>query len=250
MTRAIFPSVVLAFALTAVQAQVQTHGVPASVTSATPDGKVHGVPSSITSPTPVVPRTFGDPNARVVFGSPHPRHNRHDVTPVPIFYPVYIDTGSTPAAQPAAESNGGEGEASAAETEALRDAYNRGAQDALTELRARQRVKERASEAQERPQVKPPARDEKKTSAPSEAEAHGEATTARVPVEEQPPTSAPPAVFVFKDGHRLETQNFAIVGQTLFDFTPTGLHKIKLAELDLDATRRINEDSGIPVTLP
>jgi hypothetical protein len=248
MSRILLPFVVLAFAFTAVQAQVQTHGVPASVTSPTPDGRLHGVPSSVTSPTPVAPRSFG-PNSRVIFGSARPHHKRSDVVPVPVFYPVYVDTSAAPAAQPAAENSDAESDASAAaaETDALRDAYNRGAQDALTDLHARQRSKDRAAAAQERPQSRPPAAAEKKASAPDETEA-GKTSAPRV--EEEQPTSAPPTVFVFKDGHRLETQNYAIVGQTLFDFTAKGLHKIRLAELDIDATRKINEDSGTPVSLP
>jgi hypothetical protein len=43
--------------------------------------------------------------------------------------------------------------------------------------------------------------------------------------------------------------NYAIVGQTLFDFSAKPLRKIKIAELDLDATRKVNDDLGMPITL-
>lgn len=65
------------------------------------------------------------------------------------------------------------------------------------------------------------------------------------------PASAPdPTVLVFKDGHTVEVGNYAIVGATLFDLT-TGHHrKVLLADLDLDATRRQNDDRGVTFQLP
>ena len=64
------------------------------------------------------------------------------------------------------------------------------------------------------------------------------------------PDNSPATVFIFKDGHKIETQNYAIQGQTLFDFSNNHLTKVKLAELDLDATRKANDDLGITVKLP
>jgi len=244
MSRIALPFVVLTLAIPAVQAlQVQTHGISASVTSPS-SGQTHGVPASITSPTPIGARTFGDPNSRVIFGGQRARHHkRSEIVAVPVFYPVYVDSGNPPA-QPVAE--GDEAAAAAGETDALREAYNRGAQDALTELRARQR--DRVAEMQEKPRSKPAARDEKKAGSNDDTETVAE-TTVRVP-EPPPPPPGPPTTFIFKDGRRLETQNYAIVGPTLYDFSVKGLHKIRLAEIDLDATRRINEDNGTPITLP
>jgi hypothetical protein len=248
MSRIALPFVVVALTFPAVEAlQMQTHGVSASVTSPSSDGQTHGVPSSITSPTPVQgARTMGDPNSRVIFGNPHTRHKRSEIVPVPVFYPVYIDTSNAPA-QPAAESNAAESETAASDTDALRDAYNRGAQDALTELRARQR--DRVAEMTEKPRSKPAARDEKKAAARDDAETVAE-TTPRAPEPTPAAQAGPPTVFIFKDGRKLETQNYAIAGSMLYDFSVKGLHKIRLAELDLDATRKINEDSGTPITLP
>jgi hypothetical protein len=56
-------------------------------------------------------------------------------------------------------------------------------------------------------------------------------------------------VLVFRDGHRDEIKNYAIMGTTLFVFA--GSHrKIPLAELDLDATVRENDDRGIEFQVP
>lgn len=60
----------------------------------------------------------------------------------------------------------------------------------------------------------------------------------------------PTTVLVFKDGHRSEVVNYAIVGETLFDFAEDRTHKILLADLDLPATRRANDDRGVEFKLP
>ncbi|MGB8967782.1 MAG: hypothetical protein WCC16_03165, partial [Candidatus Sulfotelmatobacter sp.] len=54
--------------------------------------------------------------------------------------------------------------------------------------------------------------------------------------------SPDPTVLVFKDGHQLEIGNYAIVNQTLYDLTPGHPHKIALADLDLPATQKVNDD--------
>jgi hypothetical protein len=59
-----------------------------------------------------------------------------------------------------------------------------------------------------------------------------------------------PTLLVFKDARKLEVGNYAIVGQTLFDLTPGHARKIALADLDLEATRRQNEDRGVTFQLP
>ena len=60
----------------------------------------------------------------------------------------------------------------------------------------------------------------------------------------------PPTVLVFKDGHKLEVGNYAIVGTTLFDLTPGHPRKIALADLDLEATQKQNEDRGVVFQVP
>jgi len=74
-----------------------------------------------------------------------------------------------------------------------------------------------------------------------------QATDASV-ADSDPPQA--PTLLVFKDGRKLEVGNYAIVGQTLFDLTPGHARKIALADLDLEATRRQNEDRGVAFQLP
>ena len=66
----------------------------------------------------------------------------------------------------------------------------------------------------------------------------------------QPEPAQDPTVLVFKDGHLLEVGNYAIVGTTLFDLTPGHSRRIPLADLDLVATQKQNDDRGIVFQLP
>jgi hypothetical protein len=68
---------------------------------------------------------------------------------------------------------------------------------------------------------------------------------AETPVPDQPQT-----VLIFKDGRQLEVQNYAVIGDTLYDLTPGRHHKIPLAELDLSSTAKQNDDRGIDFRLP
>jgi hypothetical protein len=65
-----------------------------------------------------------------------------------------------------------------------------------------------------------------------------------------PDPPQPPTVLVFKDGHQMEVGNYAIVGQTLFDLTSGHPRKIAIADLDLSATQKQNDDRGVPFQLP
>jgi hypothetical protein len=67
---------------------------------------------------------------------------------------------------------------------------------------------------------------------------------------EEPVTAQPPTVLVFKDGHQSDVLNYAIVGDTLFDFADGRTKKILLADLDLPATRKVNDDNGVDFQLP
>jgi len=55
---------------------------------------------------------------------------------------------------------------------------------------------------------------------------------------------------VFRDKHTEEIQNYAIVGQTLWVFTERQAKKIMLAELDLPATKKANDDRGVDFQIP
>ena len=60
----------------------------------------------------------------------------------------------------------------------------------------------------------------------------------------------PGTVLVFRDQHKEEIQNYAIVGQTLWNFSPQHTQKISLAQLDLAATAKANDDRGVTFRLP
>lgn len=59
----------------------------------------------------------------------------------------------------------------------------------------------------------------------------------------------PRTVLVFKDGRQLEVSNYAIMGSNLYLFA--GDHrKISLADLDLNATRKANDERGVEFHVP
>jgi hypothetical protein len=57
-------------------------------------------------------------------------------------------------------------------------------------------------------------------------------------------------LLVFRDRHTEEIQNYAIVGKTLWLFTEQRARKIPIAELDVPATTRANDDRGTDFRLP
>ena len=59
-----------------------------------------------------------------------------------------------------------------------------------------------------------------------------------------------PTVLVFKDGHQLEVTNYAIVGNTLYDVSGGRTKKVALAELDLPATVKQNDQRGLDFRVP
>jgi hypothetical protein len=66
----------------------------------------------------------------------------------------------------------------------------------------------------------------------------------------EPVVAQPTTVLVFKDGHRADVVNYAIVGDTLFDFSGDRAHKIAIADLDIAATQRANDAAGVEFKLP
>jgi len=66
----------------------------------------------------------------------------------------------------------------------------------------------------------------------------------------QPAADQPNTLLVFKDGHQLEVQNYAIVGDTLVDLTEGHRRKVSLTDLDVEATSKQNDDRGIDFRLP
>jgi hypothetical protein len=66
----------------------------------------------------------------------------------------------------------------------------------------------------------------------------------------EPVAAQPGTVLIFKDGHQSEVQNYAIFEETLFDFTDGRSHRILLADLDLPATQKANDDRGVDFQIP
>ena len=84
---------------------------------------------------------------------------------------------------------------------------------------------------------------------PAVQQAAGRDSQADVQAEE-PVSAQPSTVLVFKDGHQSDVLNYAIVGDTLFDFAEGRTRKILLADLDLKATQKANDDRGVDFQIP
>jgi hypothetical protein len=64
------------------------------------------------------------------------------------------------------------------------------------------------------------------------------------------PETSIPTVFAYRDGHKLEAQNYAIQGQTLWIFGDQITRKVSLADLDLNATKQLNDSRGVEFSVP
>lgn len=185
------------------------------------------------------------------FGNPRVHHQVF--VPVPIFYSYYTD-GAYPSAAdpyvPDTQADAAQGTPAPQPSQAsadrsdddLRAAYLQGARDALAHpdnsrygehyIDSRERSRQDAAAANQKPERK--TRGDQDTVAAQSA-----------PVEDKSPAT----VFIFKDGHQLETKNYAIMGATLFDFSGKTLKKIQLDDLDTAATAKANDDRGVMVKL-
>jgi hypothetical protein len=91
---------------------------------------------------------------------------------------------------------------------------------------------------------------------PSVAQASGLQTGIAIPTETAPPLpELPPAIVVFRDGHMEEVGKYMIQGDMLFtnaDYWTTGswTRKIPLAELNLPASLKLNNERGSKFNLP
>lgn len=59
-----------------------------------------------------------------------------------------------------------------------------------------------------------------------------------------------PTVLVFRDQHKQEVENYAIVGETLWNFSAQQTVKIPLSEIDIPATVKANQDRGVTFSVP
>jgi hypothetical protein len=223
--------------------QAQIFGPRASITSLGDGYTLHnppGIRASVTSlgPQGFTPRPFFS-RGRVATAVNHPffrDHHRHfnggvalPVYAVPYYYadyPVVVDPTDT-----SMEENYGPGptifdrrgsDASSAEIERQYD-------ERLT------RLEKQLDEAEAR------------ESAPSSAST---VSSARAEIPEAPAVAQPSTMLAFRDGHTAEVKNYAIVGDTLYDFSTQSRHKIALTELDLAATQKQNEDRGVDFHVP
>ena len=57
-------------------------------------------------------------------------------------------------------------------------------------------------------------------------------------------------VFVFRDGHRISAQSYAIAGQTLWIFNEHAARKYQIADLDAAATDQVNAANGVEFHVP
>jgi hypothetical protein len=141
-----------------------------------------------------------------------------------------------PAAQGAADQNQ---VAAARNDDELRAAYLQGARDALTH-QDDSRYGEHYMDSRERGRQQAAVEPKK----PEQKSSQNEEPAAALVEEKLPAT-----VFIFKDGHQLETRNYAIMSGTLFDFSGKMLKKIQMDEIDSAATVKANDDRGVIVKL-
>ena len=71
----------------------------------------------------------------------------------------------------------------------------------------------------------------------------------------QPPRDLPPAVLVFHDGRKEEVSEYTIMSGTIYskaDYWTTGswTRKIQIADLDVPATLKLNQERGANFSLP
>jgi hypothetical protein len=249
------------------EADGRQHGIPASVASPDADGRLHGVPAGVFSPTPLpfgvspIPSPFlgtgHGPRRRFGTGKGHGNgHGNLLFVPVPLFYPIYPDAAypvadpnvqapADPAEQASATTNTDSAPAANGSTmnaeDALRAAYLQGARDALSQQQNDPRYGGHYMDSRERVAAQ---------AAERAARRRQSQETSAAPAAPPKEDDSPATVFIFKDGSQVETRNFAIMGQTLYDFSSKTLKKIELADLDKDATVKANDDRGIQVKLP
>ena len=70
-----------------------------------------------------------------------------------------------------------------------------------------------------------------------------------------PPSPLPPAVLVFRDGHKEEIEKYVIVGPTIYadsDYWRSGswTRKVPIADLNISATVELNRERGARFNLP
>jgi hypothetical protein len=60
----------------------------------------------------------------------------------------------------------------------------------------------------------------------------------------EPAPAAAPITLVLRSGEQVRVQNYAVTGNTFWDFMQTGTRKIPLSSIDLAASTRATQASG------
>ena len=240
---------VLLISVFTLSASAQANGVPPSVTSFGFGGHpgFNGPPPSVTSPGPLVAvppqRVFHQPGFRSPDAGTHHRHNQNQGFAYPYYVPYYIPY------YPLMDPN----DASVDESAAPEDPNQyqggptifdrRGPGDpAPNDYRAE---KPRTAVPKPPSSVATPAVATNSIATPPEPARAPEMRAPEPVVIAQPST-----ILIFKDGHKQEVSNYAIVGSNLFDLPPGHRLKIALSDLDLPATQKANDDQGVDFKLP
>ena len=211
----------LVFSAAALNAQrtagPELRGIPASVTSPRPNGTLRGIPGSVTDPR----ASFGF-RGSLAFGNRRPIEPFHHRRPVPVVvvpyyaYPYAYDYSAYEEPQPAVQT-------AQPQVIVIKDETSRSDDSS--------RYGEHSFEERE--------------------PVHEEAVQPKPAPAPQPEDAGPMTTLVYRDGHKTELRNYAIVGTELLDLTKSPVIKrIPLASLDLDATRHENEENGVDFYLP
>lgn len=258
--------VVLLSALTASVCAAQTNGVPASVTSFGFGGSrstAPGVPASVTS---LGPRGFGNSQCcgtrffpRGTYlgptnGSLRPRHhggsgnsafsNGYGYVPIysyggyyPGYSPVIVAQQDEPAPGEGDDEEAGPTvfEHRGSRSAPAEDAYSRGYEEGRAAAEDSHHERRHA--------------DGEEHGARKSSEERAEKGDGKAADEPPAPAVVAKTVLVYKDSHKEEIANYAIVGDQLFDFT-NGRRKIAIADLDVAATTKANDDRGVDFQLP
>jgi len=199
------------------QRGIEFHGTPASVTSPGLNGHPRGIPASVTDPT-FNTRASG---AAFTHGRGRGHGHRTPVYVVPYigYYGGYYDASMYDEPQPAA-----------APPQVII-------------------VKEQATESSEDSRYGEHSFDGRDSTRRSDEEFEQPKAAPAPAAKEQ--DDAPMTTLIYRDGHKAEVRNYAIVGSNLIDLSKSPvLKKIPLDSLDLVATRKENEDNGLDFHTP
>ena len=243
LTPAVWTGLLIIPMLFSANSHAQVNGTPTSVTSPGFGGRpVNGAPASVSSVGPqgyaptFRPGTPGAiPSDLHSKDGQHGRHHRGDQNLVgPVYYAVPIPYAVDAAPAPEDEAYGSD------------DVDHQGGPTVFDRRGSGERSyiqpeKDAVPAHMQRDDDAGPGRSERSSAAPP-------AETAPAPDPEPEPLD--PTVLIFKDGHKIEVENYAIVGSSIFDLSQGHRHKIALADLDIPATRKANDERGVIFQLP